>query len=205
MVTEQEAREVLAATCESAWHGNRVVAGSDENLIPIADAIKAMLALANRPVEVPADLAGLRNSLDVLDVLVEAWVQGREVSDEEGRRATAGLMTLGRHLDELTLLRQHAGKVDDKGEDAPDLTDEQWQNVVRNIPKPDGPLTPVAGSGDALREAQFEVWQDDMMVAASTDEADARHYLAVYQQDGPATLFRAETTRTALSTETSNG
>jgi hypothetical protein len=48
-------------------------------------------------------------------------------------------------------------------------------------------------------EVEFEVWQDDMLVASSTSEADARHYLAVYSQDGPATLMRSETRRSALS------
>lgn len=55
------------------------------------------------------------------------------------------------------------------------------------------------------REVMFEVWQDDMMVASSTDEADAIHYLAVYAQDGPAKLMRAETVRTTLATETKEG
>jgi len=44
---------------------------------------------------------------------------------------------------------------------------------------------------------EWEVWQDDMPVATSTDEADARHYLMVYGQDGPATLTRVERTQVA--------
>ncbi|UXC93094.1 hypothetical protein EGM87_22625 [Sphingobium sp. RSMS] len=48
------------------------------------------------------------------------------------------------------------------------------------------------------RETTFEVWQGDMMVASSTDEAEARHYCLVYSQDGPVRLVRAETVRTPL-------
>ncbi len=59
-------------------------------------------------------------------------------------------------------------------------------------PEVPAPAQPVGG------EVMFEVWQDDMQVAASTYEADARHYLAVYAQDGPATLMRATTYRAAL-------
>lgn len=44
---------------------------------------------------------------------------------------------------------------------------------------------------------EWEVWQDDMPVATSTNEADARHYLMVYGQDGPATLMRVERTEVA--------
>lgn len=44
---------------------------------------------------------------------------------------------------------------------------------------------------------EWEVWQDDMPVATSTSEADARHYLMVYGQDGPATLVRVERTEVA--------
>lgn len=50
----------------------------------------------------------------------------------------------------------------------------------------------------AAAEIDFEIWQDDMLVASSTDEADARHYAAVYAQDGPVQLFRVETRRTPL-------
>jgi hypothetical protein len=47
-------------------------------------------------------------------------------------------------------------------------------------------------------DVTFEVWEDDMMIASSTDEADARHYLAVYSQDAPNRLVRAETRRTTI-------
>ena len=61
------------------------------------------------------------------------------------------------------------------------------------------PATPQPAGGVAQeRDIQFEVWQDDMMVASSTSETDARHYLAVYEQDGPAYLVRAETIRHRL-------
>ena len=53
--------------------------------------------------------------------------------------------------------------------------------------------------GEAVEEIAWEVWQDDMLVASSTSEADARHYLAVYSQDGPARLVKAVTHRTDLT------
>lgn len=52
-----------------------------------------------------------------------------------------------------------------------------------------------ASGADGEREVQYEVWQDGMMVAASTDPADAKHYLAVYGQDGPVVGRTAVTTR----------
>lgn len=60
--------------------------------------------------------------------------------------------------------------------------------------------TPQQPDEGVTQEVQWEIWQDDMMVASSTSEADAHHYLAVYSQDGPAHLVRAETTRHRLST-----
>lgn len=49
-------------------------------------------------------------------------------------------------------------------------------------------------------EVTWEVWEDDLMVANSTDEANARHYFAVYSQDGPVRLVRCETVRTEIIT-----
>lgn len=48
-------------------------------------------------------------------------------------------------------------------------------------------------------EVTYEVWQDDMMVASSSSEAEAVHYAFVYGQDGPVELKKAVTTRTILS------
>lgn len=45
------------------------------------------------------------------------------------------------------------------------------------------------------KEITYEVWQDDMCVAASDSRADAHHYLMMYAQDGPASLFKVSTTR----------
>lgn len=68
------------------------------------------------------------------------------------------------------------------------------------------PTTPAVESGEDDRgfetEVTFEVWEDDMLVASSTDEADARHYLAVYSQDGPVKMVKAVTTRAAINGET---
>lgn len=61
-------------------------------------------------------------------------------------------------------------------------------------------------SADAIRQGEgverdvtFEVWQDEICFATSTDEADARHYLEVYGQDGPAKPMRAVTVRTEIA------
>lgn len=53
-------------------------------------------------------------------------------------------------------------------------------------------------------EIDWEVWQDEMMVASSNSEAEARHYLAMYAQDGPAKLVLTErrtVTTTPLDTK----
>jgi len=43
----------------------------------------------------------LSSGTDMLDVMIEAWVQGKEISDEEGRHATAALMAMNATLAEL--------------------------------------------------------------------------------------------------------
>ena len=48
------------------------------------------------------------------------------------------------------------------------------------------------------REEYWEVWQDDMPVAASSDYEDAQHYLMMYAQEGPAKLVRVVTYRKAI-------
>ena len=45
------------------------------------------------------------------------------------------------------------------------------------------------------REESWEVWQDDMPVAQSSDYTDAQHYLMMYAQDGPVKLVRVVTYR----------
>lgn len=60
------------------------------------------------------------------------------------------------------------------------------------------PPTVVEGESGEV-DVSFEVWEDDMMIASSTDENDARHYHAVYSQDGPVRLVKAVTTRTAIN------
>ena len=58
--------------------------------------------------------------------------------------------------------------------------------------------------GDLLEQAAietevaWEVWEDDLMVASSSSEADGLHYLAVYSQDGPMRFVKATTTRETL-------
>lgn len=65
-----------------------------------------------------------------------------------------------------------------------------WSAMLAASPRP--------AATDQAGEVAYEVWEDDMIVASSTDEADARHYHAVYSQDGPVSLQRAVTTRTML-------
>lgn len=49
-------------------------------------------------------------------------------------------------------------------------------------------------------DVDYEVWQDDEFVAGSSNEADARHYAAVYGQDCPVKLVRVVSYRTDLPT-----
>lgn len=48
-------------------------------------------------------------------------------------------------------------------------------------------------------EIVYEVWEDDLLVASSTSKKEARHYHAVYSQDGPVHLVKATIYRTALT------
>lgn len=48
------------------------------------------------------------------------------------------------------------------------------------------------------KDTQFEVWQDDMLVAGSDSLSEAQHYAAVYGQDGPVEIKVAVTTRVPL-------
>lgn len=38
------------------------------------------------------------------------------------------------------------------------------------------------------KRKDWEIWQDGMRVATSTDAADALHYAMIYSQDGPVTI-----------------
>lgn len=49
-------------------------------------------------------------------------------------------------------------------------------------------------------DVDYEVWQGDEWVASASREADARHYAAVYGQDGPVKLVRVVSYRTDLPT-----
>lgn len=52
---------------------------------------------------------------------------------------------------------------------------------------------------DSDVQVEYEVWQDGMMVASSSDLPDARHYVMMYEQDGPCEIIVATTTRAPLS------
>jgi len=54
-------------------------------------------------------------------------------------------------------------------------------------------------------ETAFEIWEDDLMVASASTEAEGRHYFAVYSQDGPVKLVRAETVRQVIATPSTEG
>ena len=49
------------------------------------------------------------------------------------------------------------------------------------------PVPPAGGEGEP-DEVEYQVWQDDMMVAASDTRREAEHYAAIYGQDGPVEL-----------------
>lgn len=44
-------------------------------------------------------------------------------------------------------------------------------------------------------EITWEVWEDDLLVASSTEQADALHYLKVYSQDADVVIKTAFTVR----------
>lgn len=48
------------------------------------------------------------------------------------------------------------------------------------------------------RSVDYEIWQDDALVAGSDNEGDARHYAAVYGQDGPVEVFKVVSFRSPL-------
>nr|WP_312293789.1 hypothetical protein [Brevundimonas diminuta] len=48
------------------------------------------------------------------------------------------------------------------------------------------------------RSVDYEIWQDNALVAGSDNEADARHYAAVYEQDGPVELIKVVSFRSPL-------
>ena len=62
-------------------------------------------------------------------------------------------------------------------------------------------------AGEMETETVFEVWEDDLMVASASasTEAEGLHYFAVYSQDGPVKLVRAETVRQVIATEGRKG
>lgn len=63
---------------------------------------------------------------------------------------------------------------------------------------------PSPAPGEATADHEFEVWQDDMMVAgaSSHDRAaayrEALHYAAMYGQDGPVEVFEITRSRVTL-------
>lgn len=60
-------------------------------------------------------------------------------------------------------------------------------------------------AGEMETETVFEVWEDDLMVASASTEAEGLHYFAVYSQDGPVKLVRAETVRQVITTPSTEG
>ena len=64
---------------------------------------------------------------------------------------------------------------------------------------------PLPKAGEIETETAFEVWEDDLMVASASTEAEGLHYFAVYSQDGPVKLVRAETVRQVIATPSTEG
>ena len=60
-------------------------------------------------------------------------------------------------------------------------------------------------AGEMETETAFEIWEDDLMVASASTEAEGLHYFAVYSQDGPVKLVRAETVRQVITTPSTEG
>ena len=48
------------------------------------------------------------------------------------------------------------------------------------------------------RSLDYEVYQDDVLVAGSDSEREIRHYAAVYEQDGPVEVFKVVSFRRPL-------
>lgn len=48
------------------------------------------------------------------------------------------------------------------------------------------------------RSVDYELWQNDEMVAGSSSEREIRHYAAVYVQDGPVEVFEVVSFRRPL-------
>lgn len=64
---------------------------------------------------------------------------------------------------------------------------------------------PLPKAGEMETETAFEIWEDDLMVASASTEAEGLHYFAVYSQDGPVKLVRAETVRQVIATPSTEG
>ena len=55
------------------------------------------------------------------------------------------------------------------------------------------------------RSVVYEVWHDDFCQAGSDDEAEARHYAMLYGQDGPVTLYRIVSFKSAMGLPVEGG
>ena len=64
---------------------------------------------------------------------------------------------------------------------------------------------PLPKAGEMETETAFEIWEDDLMVASASTEAEGLHYFAVYSQEGPVKLVRAETVRKVIAAPSTEG
>lgn len=110
-------------------------------------------------------------------------------------------------LDELEDYFDQRADVIDGDYGVPEPNDEmRMQTTVRELRR-------LASASPAGGEVEYEVWQDDMLVAGASGPgayAEALHYLAQYAQDGPVRLIavtRIDVTPPALHTpqEPNNG
>jgi len=86
----------------------------------------------------------------------------------------------------------------------PDLQEDQaGADKYREIARAAIRALPLPKAGET--ETVFEVWEDDLMVASASTEAEGLHYFAVYSQDGPVKLVRAETVRQVIATPSTEG
>ena len=61
-----------------------------------------------------------------------------------------------------------------------------WSELDRLLAEAAAALREIEGE----RSVEYVIYQDDVMVAGSDDEADIRHYAFVYGQDGPVDVFK---------------
>jgi len=106
----------------------------------------------------------------------------------------------------LVIAAREAWEVDAVSGNALDRALEKFASRVPYENEPDDARAlPLPKAGEMETETAFEIWEDDLMVASASTEAEGLHYFAVYSQDGPVKLVRAETVRQVIATPSTEG